>query len=150
MDFLGRFGLAAQVEELGAVEADAVGAAIDAMIDFVGKFDVAEDFDVHAVERFGGQIAERLELGRQRAVFFGLVAVAGERFFVGLEDDHALVAVDDHQIAAGDFGEERAGADHGGNAEGLGDDRRMAARPADLGDETAGEIADPDWRFRWA
>ena len=69
------------------------------------------------------------------------MAVAGQRFLVGLEDHQPLVAVDDHQVAAGDFGEERPGADHGGNFQGLGHDGRVAARPAHLGDEAADEAA---------
>ena len=64
MDLLGRLDLGAEVEELGAVQADAVRPAIDAMIDFVGELDVAQQFDADSVERFGGQIAERLQLAR--------------------------------------------------------------------------------------
>ena len=147
MHFFGGFGFAAQVEELGAVQAHAVGPAVDAMIDLVGEFDVAQELDADAVAGFGGQIAERLELGRHRLQFFGLVAIAGERFLVGLEDHQALVAVDDHQFAAGDLGQERTGADHGGNFQGLGHDGRVAARPADLGHETADKAAIEVGRF---
>ena len=132
---------AAQVEELGAVQADAVGPAVDAVVDLVGKLDVAEQLDVHAVGGLGGQIAEGLQADGRRAVLFDLVAIAGQRLFVGLEDHQPLVAVDDHQVAAGDLGQEGPGADDGGDFQGLGDDRRMAARPAHLGDEAADEAA---------
>ena len=117
------------------------------MIDLVGELDVAQQLDADAVARLGGQIAERLQLGRLDADLLGLVAVAGERLFVGLEDHQALVAVDDHQVAAGDLGQERAGADHGRDFQGLGHDRRVAARPADLGDEAADEAAVEVGRF---
>ena len=74
-------------------------------------------------------------------MLLGLVAVAGERFLVRLEDHQPLVAVDDHQVAAGDLGQEGSGAHHGGDLQGLGHDRRVAAGPADLGDKTAHKAA---------
>ena len=110
-------------------------------VDLVGKLDVAVEVDVHAVGGHGGQIAEGLQADGRRAVLFHLVAIVGQRFFVGLEDHQALVAVDDHQFPAGDVGQEGSGADDGGDFQGLGDDRRMAARAADLGDEAEDEAA---------
>ena len=104
MNLFGRLDVGAEVEELGAVQAYAVRPAIDAMIDFVGKLDVPQQLDADVVERFGGQIAQRLELGRLDAKFLGLAAIAGQRLFVGLQDHKALVAVDDRQFAAGDLG----------------------------------------------
>ena len=98
----------------------------------------------------------RVSAGRSRsgsslrgldANLLGLVAIAGQRLLVGLEDHQALVAVDDHQVAAGDFGQERSGAHHGRDFQGLGHDRRVAARPADLGDEAADEAAIEIRRF---
>ena len=69
----------------------------------------------------------------------GLVPIAGDRLFVGLQDHEALIAVDDHQVAAGDVGQERAGADDGRNFQALGDDGRVAARAADFGGKAADE-----------
>ena len=69
------------------------------------------------------------------------MAITGQRLFVGLEDHQALVAVDDRQLAAGDFGQERPGADDGRDFERLGHDRRVTAGPADLGDKSADEAA---------
>ncbi len=137
MNLFGRLDLGAKVEELRPIQADAVGPALDAMIHFIGELDVAEHLDPNAVARFGGQIAQRLQLRGQNADFLGLAPIAGESFLVGLKDHQPLVAVDDRRLAAGDFGEERAGADHGGNFQRLGHDRRVAARPAHLGDEPA-------------
>ena len=148
--FFGRLDLGAQVQELGAVQADAVAAALDAVLHFVRELDVAEQLDAHAVGRFGRQVAQRLELRGPRPLLFDLVAVAGDRLFVGLQDHQPLVAVDDHQVAAGDVGQERAGADDGRNFQPFGDDRRVAAGPADLGDEAAHEAGGRDWPFRWA
>ena len=56
----------AEIQKLGAIQADAVGAALGAMIDFVGKLDVAHQVDPHAVGRFRRQVAQRFQLQRQR------------------------------------------------------------------------------------
>ena len=71
-----------------------------------------------------------------------LVPIAGERLFVGLQNHQALVAVDDRRLAAGDVRQKRPDADHRRNAQRLGHDRRVAARPADLGDEAASRTSD--------
>ena len=64
-----------------------------------------------------------------------LVPVAGQRFLVRVQNHQALVAVDDHRFAARDVGQKRPDADDRRNAQPLGHDRRVAAGPADLGDE---------------
>ena len=115
---------------------------------FVRKLDVAEQLDPHAVGRLGRQIARaRRAAPRARALLLGLVPIAGERLFVGLQDHQPLVAVDDHQVAAGNVGQERPGADDRRNFQPLGDDRRVAAGAADLGDEAAHELAVEIGRF---
>ena len=111
-----------------------------AVLDLVGKLDVAQQLDPHAVGRLGRQVAQRLQPGGQAAVLLGLVAVVGERLFVGLQDHQPVVAVDDHHVAAGDVGQERSGADDGRNLQAFGDDGRVAAGAADLGDEAADEL----------
>ena len=40
-------------------------------------------------------------------VLLGFVPIAGQGFLVGLQDHQAMVAVDDHQVAAGDVGQKR-------------------------------------------
>ncbi len=57
MILLVRLRLGGQIEELGAVQADPVGPAVDAMVDLVRKLDVPEQIDPHAVLGFGGQVA---------------------------------------------------------------------------------------------
>ena len=69
-------------------------------VDLVRKLDVAVQADPHAVGRLGRQIAEGFEPRRSVAMLLDLVPVAGDRLFVGLEDHQALIAVDDHQVAA--------------------------------------------------
>ena len=100
-----------------------------------GKLDVAQQLDPHAVGRLGRQVAELFQLGRVRPVLHDLVPIAGERLLVGMQDHQALVAVDDRRLAAGDVGQKRPDADDRRNAQRLGHDRRVAARPADLRDE---------------
>ena len=140
--FLGRLVVAGEEQKLGAIEADAVGAAFVALLDFVGELDVAQELNPHAVERLGRQVAERFELAGLRTLLVDLVAIAGDRLLVRMQDHQALVAVDDHRLAAGNFRQERSGADDGRNAERLGDDRRVAAGPANFGDEAADESSD--------
>ncbi len=139
--------VAADVQEFGAVQADAVGAARPAVGHLVRKLDVAVDRDPLAVGRHGRQIAQGFQLGRPRLMLFGFVAVAGNRFFVGLQDDQPLVAVDDDHVAARDISQERAGADHGRNLQCRCHDGGMAARPAGFGDEAADKIRAEIGRF---
>ena len=61
--------------------------------------------------------------------------VAGQRVGVRVEDQEALVAVDDDRVAAGDVGDELAQADDGGDLEHAGDDGRVAGPAAGLGGE---------------
>lgn len=95
---------------------------------------------IRAVGRLGGQIAKFFELGGEGSLLLDLVAVAGERLLVGVKENQPLVAVDDDRFAAGDVGEEVADADDGGNAETFGDDGRVAAGSADLGDQAHDEL----------
>ena len=50
--FFGRLIVAREEEELGAIEADAVGPALLALLDFVGELDVAQQLDAHARRPF--------------------------------------------------------------------------------------------------
>ena len=78
---------------------------------------------------------------------FGLLAILLDRRRIGLQDDRALVAVDDHLVAAGDVAQERADADDRRQFERLGDDRGVASGTADLGDEAENELAIEIGRF---
>ena len=61
--FLGRLVLAGEVEELGAVQPDALGAAVDGVVDVLGELDVRLQADDVPVLRLGGQVGDRAELG---------------------------------------------------------------------------------------
>ena len=61
-----------------------------------------------------------------------------------------MIAVDDHQVAAGDVGEERADADDRRDFQRLGDDGGVAVRPADFRDKAADAACGLGWPSRWA
>ncbi len=92
--FLG-FAIAAEIEELRAIQPDPVRSALDAVGNLVRKLDVAQQFDPHAVSSDRRQLAKLLEPDRLTAKLLGLMAVLGERVRVGAEDHRPLVAVDD-------------------------------------------------------
>ena len=119
-------------------------------VNFVGKLDVAVELDGTPSAVTAGRSRSASSRTAAERFCFNLVPIAGQRLFVRLDDHQALVAVDNDQFAAGDVGQERAGADDRRYLQGLGDDRGVAARPADLRDEAADEIGGRDWRFRWA
>ena len=66
------------------------------------------------------------------------VAFAG--LLIGVEDDDAAVAIDDHFIAAGDVGQEAAQADDGGNFEHAGHDGGVARLAPRLGGEGVDQL----------
>ena len=68
--------------------------------------------------------------------------VASDGFFVGVKDDESFVSVDDHEVAAGNFVQERPGAEDGRNFESAGDDGGVASGAARFGDEAANVLAD--------
>src|SRR6478735_6359640 len=51
----GRLRVALEIEKLGAVQANALGPALDAVLDLVGKLDIAVDVNRDAVPRFRAQ-----------------------------------------------------------------------------------------------
>ena len=43
LHLFGRLGIALEIQKLGSVQADALGAAFDAVRDFIGEFNIAVD-----------------------------------------------------------------------------------------------------------
>ena len=134
---LGRFLVAGQEQEFGAIQADAVRSALLALLHFVGKLDVAQQLDPRTVGRLRRQVAQLFELGGQRTVLHDFVPIAGQRLLVRVQNHQPLKAVDDRVFTARDVGQKRPDAHHRGNPQRFGDNRRVAARPADLRDKTA-------------
>ena len=88
-----------------------------------------------AVERLGRQVGQPGQPLEPGGPLGGGLAVAVQGRRVGVEDDQPLVAVDDHRPGVPGQVEERADADHGGDLQRLGDDRRVAGPAAGLGGE---------------
>ena len=63
MLLLAGFVVAGEVEEFGAVQADALGAAAKGIVDLGGEFDVGHEADEMPVEGLGGQILEHGAIG---------------------------------------------------------------------------------------
>ena len=76
--------------------------------------------------------AQPVELLGDGAGSLDLHAIAGDRLLVGLQDHDALIAVEDHRLAAGYVGQKRPNPHHRWNLEPFRHDRRMAARAAQL------------------
>ncbi len=97
--------------------------------------DVGEELDARPIGAEGRQVA----IGDQSVLDveeFALdLAIGGGRLLVGTEDHHAVASVDDHQVAALDFRHDAIDAGDRRDAPAPGQDRRMAGRTADLGDD---------------
>ena len=122
-------------QELGPVQSDPGGPALQAGGGLGGEFDVPPEPDLDLVERLGGEPREpreHLEPFRTRG---GCLAVTFQRRPVGVKHDEPFVAIDDHRTRMSGAVEEPADADHGGNLQRLGDDRRVAGAAAGLGRE---------------
>src|SRR4051812_12878015 len=77
----GRLSVALKIEKLGAVQANALGPALDAVLDFVGKFDIAVDVNRDAVPRFRAQGPQRAEFDGGSTHLLRRIAIASQRFF---------------------------------------------------------------------
>jgi len=137
--FGGLFG-AGEVEVLGAVEADTIGAAFDGDGDLFGELDVGEQGDGGAV---GGDAGELDELGEGElggGALLDSAAIFGESGFIGVDDDDAVLSVDDDRgLVGGDIGEV-TDADDGGDSQRAGEDRGVAGFAAEVGGE-GGDVA---------
>ncbi len=105
MLFLAGLVIAGEIEKFGAIEADAFSAAAKGVVDLGGEFDIGLQADDMPVEGLRGQIlqrgAVRFRAARRR---LSALAIFGQCSLVGVDDDDAVIAVDDDGVAAGDFG----------------------------------------------
>ena len=139
---LGGLGVGAEVEELGAVQADALAALVQDGGGLGGELDVAQERDLVAVLGDGGQVAQ----GVQAVDELHLLAASTARYSldgprVGVDDDHAAVAVDDDHVAAGGLGGDVVEAHHGRDAQRAGDDGRVAGLAAGVGGQAQDVLA---------
>ena len=133
--FLGRQIGPLEVEELGPEQPDRLGARIEGGGYLGQTLDVGGQVDLDAVGGLRGQRPQRPQvlavglLGRRQP----LVGLPGRR--IGIEDDLAAAPVDDHGVARLDPGRQLLEADHEGQAERLGQDRRVRGPAAPIGGE---------------
>ena len=120
-----RLGVAVEEAELGAEQPDSFGAALDGARHVARRADVRAKQHPVAVARLAGALERRQSDHRGRG---------GLRRLVGAHDDLPRVSVDEQQLAVDDA----CGlgvADHGGEPQFAGDDRRVRGRATLFGDE---------------
>lgn len=133
--------LSGEVEELGAIEPDALASFVEELVDFFGELDVSEEFDFYAI---GGDCGEFGEFVERETRLFGdgdAFFVDFDGFIIGIEDDGAFVAVDDDGLAVVGAGGEVFGADDCGQGEGAGDDGGVGGSASEVGDEPGDVVA---------
>ena len=63
-----------------------------------GCFNIGKNLNVDIVSSGGGGVFELVELALLVAVNFGAFAVFGQNFLIGVDDEHAIYAVDNHPL----------------------------------------------------
>ena len=124
-------------QELGAKEADALGAVFEHFGHVLRQLDVGEELDRDPVERRGRGFPEPLELFPLQLVLGLAQPVLGQHDRVRVDDQHALHAVHDQQVVLADHVARVMQADDRRNVQAAREDRGMRSDAADVGDERA-------------
>ncbi len=123
-------------EVLGAEQADAGRARPSVAAWAVGDVvDVGQQLDLRAVGADRGLVAVEDEPVLEVEELALHLAIGGCRFAVGADEDEAVAAVDDHQVAGADLVGDADDAGDGGDAPASRQDRRVAGAAAGLGDD---------------
>ena len=135
---------AIQEQELGAEQADAGRAVLDAPPDLVGPLDVRVQLDAHAVERLRRQVAQALELLplEQRLALLQRYSASTARS--GLTMTTLAVAVDDQDSPSRISSARCAWRRPRRNLEAARDDRGVRRHAAEVGEEP-GERCTCSW-----
>ncbi|MFM1943613.1 MAG: hypothetical protein RI897_2595 [Verrucomicrobiota bacterium] len=133
--FLGGEGFAVEIEEFGAEEADAFGAAGADGVEVGGAFEVGGEGDVLAVEGDGGFVADGAEFLGEIDVALLELAVLEEGLVGGIEDEEAVESVQEDVLSGAELAAGVPEADDGGDLEGPGHDGGMGGSAADIGGE---------------
>ncbi len=120
---------------LGPEQADAGRADLLGGLGVGQVVDVGEQLDLSAVGALGGEVAIGDQPVLEIEEFALDLAIGRGRLLIGPNDDHAVAAVDDHQVAALDLAHDPLDARDGRDAAAPCQDRRVAGRPAKLGDD---------------
>ena len=129
-----------EIEELGAVEADALGAVAKGIVDVFGKLDIGLKAHDASVERLGGQIRQRRQLKAHRGKLLPGLDIFRELFGVGTDDDDAAGSIDHDDVAAGHFRSDISEPDDRGNSHCPRDDGGVAGASAGIGGKAADEL----------
>ena len=125
-------------EELGAQETDAFGAGRDRLIDFAGQLQIDFERDLLAVAGAGRYVAQSVERAGFALQSPLPIFIFGQGRFAGRNDDPAIGAVDDQDVA-GLYGlHQAADAEHRRQPKGARHDRRVTLGAA----HHCGEAAD--------
>ena len=134
---LGRQPFAVEEQELRAEEADARRAVLERLLEVVGQFDVRVQLDEHAVDRLGRLGAQALQLLPLELELALLQPVLGQHRAIGIDDDDAVLAVDDQHLAVADQRPRVVRRDHRRHVEAARDDGRVRRHAAQVGEERA-------------
>ena len=132
--FVGQ-GVAVQVEVFAAEEPHAVRAEFVQGFDVFGVFDVGIEFDLGAVFGGGGGVFQFVQFALFACVGAQFAAVFGQYDVVGVDDEYAVDAVDNHPFV---FADELAGvaqADDGRDVQAASQDGGVAGGAAGIGYE---------------
>ena len=130
-----------EVEEFRAIQADALGAVLLDGVHVAGEFDVRAEDDVAAVERGGGGLAEVGELLLDGGLADLQFAVFPQGLVAGVDDDDAVVAVEQHMVAGAELVADVVEADDGGDVQRPRHDGGVGGLAADVGAEAEDEGA---------
>ena len=130
-----------QVEILRAKESNSLRLRVPHRAVLLHLFQVRQQDDVHAVQRFRRQAAGGLK-ARLEALLLGLnPAIAEQRLLGGIDDHHPFITVDQHPVAAADPRREIPDSDHRRNLQRARHDDGMARLAADVGNDGQGRAA---------
>ena len=117
------------------------GARLEHLRDVLRQLDVGEQLDRRAVQRRRARRSQALELLPLDVELRLAQLVLAQHDGVGIDDQHALHAVDDHQLVLADHVPRVVQADQRRDAEAACDDRGVRGDAADVGDEAAELVA---------
>ena len=140
MIFLGRDLGGFQVEELGAIQPDALGPVPMTGLGLLGELDVSPQGDPRAVDGLGRKCLQRGESFRDRVDTFFEFPVLGQGLLVRIQDHLAVVSINDHHFTTGDIGQEVTEPDDGRDFQCPGQDRRVAGAAPHFGGKTENEL----------
>ena len=132
---LGRQAVAVDEQKFRAEQADALRAVRENRLDVVLVLDVRGKVDGLAIERDGGLVLDFAEFFIERRLDLRELAVFKQRLVGGIDDDRAVVAVEQRVVAGLQFLADGLRADDGGDVQRPGENRGVRGLAADVGDE---------------